>query len=210
VQRDLESPARHPQEKTGDRPTVAPRIVLAKFTPGPAALRNKTYPPRIILGALTDYNLGYSLNTTAARLQKKANRTVSASPICAWLDEHKPHKLPAPAHRGPHFGSRCRGLYAISSSTTHGSTGSRTTRAKLDFLRHGQLDERRAGSVGSTACFAKLTDFLETIPDRADTAVCQLQTWTASLCSSADDPEQTSTELLRRAATPYGAQTRHF
>src|SRR6476619_2245912 len=31
------------------------------FTPGPAALHNKTYPLGMILSALTDYNLGYSL-----------------------------------------------------------------------------------------------------------------------------------------------------
>ena len=29
------------------------------FTPGPAALRNKTYPIRLVLQALTLYNLGY-------------------------------------------------------------------------------------------------------------------------------------------------------
>ena len=44
------------------------------FTPGPGALHNKTYPLRMILSALTDYNLGYSLQETAARLKKKTNR----------------------------------------------------------------------------------------------------------------------------------------
>src|SRR5215471_9824966 len=47
------------------------------FTPGPAALRNKTYPLRIILTALSDYDLGYTLEETAARLKKKINRRVS-------------------------------------------------------------------------------------------------------------------------------------
>src|SRR6266853_5977191 len=51
------------------------------FTPGPAALHNKTYPLRMILSALTDYNLGYSLADTASRLKKKTNRRVSASTI---------------------------------------------------------------------------------------------------------------------------------
>src|SRR4030081_2738631 len=37
-------------------------------TPGPAALHNRTYPLRMILSALTDYDLGYSLNETAASL----------------------------------------------------------------------------------------------------------------------------------------------
>ncbi len=48
------------------------------ITPGPAALHNKTYPLRMILSALTDYDLGYTLEETAARLRKKAHRTVVA------------------------------------------------------------------------------------------------------------------------------------
>src|SRR6202045_440030 len=55
------------------------------FTPGPAALRNKTYPLRMILSALTDYDLGYSLEETAARLKKKTRRTVSPATISPWL-----------------------------------------------------------------------------------------------------------------------------
>src|ERR1700693_4242034 len=46
------------------------------FTPGPAALHHKTYPLRMILAALTDYDTGYTLEQTAARLTKKAHRTV--------------------------------------------------------------------------------------------------------------------------------------
>ena len=61
------------------------------FTPGPAALHNKTYPLRMILSALTDYNLGYTLEETAARLKKKAHRRVSPSTITTWLDEYKQH-----------------------------------------------------------------------------------------------------------------------
>jgi transposase-like protein len=61
------------------------------FTPRPAALRNKTYPLRMILSALTDYNCGFTLEQTAARLQKKAHRRVSPSTITSWLDEYKQH-----------------------------------------------------------------------------------------------------------------------
>src|SRR2546430_11441913 len=61
------------------------------FTPGPAALHNKTYPLRMILSALTDYDLGYTLEETAAHLRKKAHRSVSASTIASWLDDHKQH-----------------------------------------------------------------------------------------------------------------------
>jgi transposase-like protein len=46
------------------------------FTPGPAALHNKTYPLRMILSALTDYDTGYTLQETAARLKKKTIRSI--------------------------------------------------------------------------------------------------------------------------------------
>ncbi len=61
------------------------------FTPGPGALHNKTYPLRMILDALTTYNLGYSLHETAARLKRKTNRTVSRSTITNWLHEYRKH-----------------------------------------------------------------------------------------------------------------------
>src|ERR1700675_608362 len=61
------------------------------FTPGPAALRNKTYPLRMILSALTDYDIGYTLEETAGRLKQKTNRSVSPSTIAAWLQQYKRH-----------------------------------------------------------------------------------------------------------------------
>src|SRR5580700_5105902 len=61
------------------------------FTPGPLALRNRTYPLRMILAALTDYDIGYTLDETAARLKKKTKRTVSPSTIAAWLQEYRQH-----------------------------------------------------------------------------------------------------------------------
>jgi transposase-like protein len=61
------------------------------FTPGSAALHNKTYPLRMILSALTDYDLGYTLEATAARLKKRAHRSVSPSTITSWLNEYKQH-----------------------------------------------------------------------------------------------------------------------
>src|SRR6516164_9503201 len=59
------------------------------FTPGPAALRNKTYPIRLVLQALTLYDLGYSLNDTAKRLKSKSGRAVSPSTIANWIGAHK-------------------------------------------------------------------------------------------------------------------------
>jgi Fe2+ or Zn2+ uptake regulation protein len=61
------------------------------FTPGPAALRNKTYPLRMILSALTDYDTGHTLQETASRLKKGTNRNVSPSTIAAWLQQYKRH-----------------------------------------------------------------------------------------------------------------------
>jgi transposase-like protein len=61
------------------------------FTPGPAALRNKTYPIRLVLQALTLDNLGYSLNETARRLKSKSGRAVSPSTIANWIGAHKEH-----------------------------------------------------------------------------------------------------------------------
>jgi transposase-like protein len=130
------------------------------FTPGPAALRNKTYPLRMILSALTDYDLGFTLEQAAARLKKKTHRNVSLSTISAWLQEYKSHcsyrRLRAkglsrfPAHQT----IRSIKLYhrQIYSYAYH--------RPKLEFLRTGSLDEKRKGDNR----FAPLADFLERVP----------------------------------------------
>ena len=49
------------------------------FTPGPAAIRGKTYPLRTVLDALSTYSLGYSLVDTAARMKSKTGRPMSSS-----------------------------------------------------------------------------------------------------------------------------------
>jgi hypothetical protein len=59
------------------------------FTPAPAALRNKTYPLRVILDALTWYDLGYTLNDTRAKLKARYGLSVAASSITGWFAEHK-------------------------------------------------------------------------------------------------------------------------
>ena len=55
------------------------------------ALRNKTYPLRMILSALTDYDTGFTLEETAARLKKKTHRNVSPSTIASWLEQYMRH-----------------------------------------------------------------------------------------------------------------------
>jgi transposase-like protein len=47
------------------------------FTPNPAALRNKTYPLRIVLDAITQYDLGYSLDETADKVRARSVEVVS-------------------------------------------------------------------------------------------------------------------------------------
>ena len=53
------------------------------FTPGLSALHNKTYPLRMIFSALTDYDIGFTLEQTATRLKKKTHRTVSPSTVAS-------------------------------------------------------------------------------------------------------------------------------
>jgi transposase-like protein len=130
------------------------------FTPGPAALRNQTYPLRTILTALTDYNLGYSVEMTAARLQKKTGRHLSSSTITSWLREYRQHctyrRLRADALKRfpPEQTIRSIQLY-------HRQVyGYAYHRPKLDFARTGRLDDRRTGDTR----FAALADFLEALP----------------------------------------------
>jgi PD-(D/E)XK nuclease superfamily len=132
------------------------------FTPNPAALRNKTYPLRMILSALTEYDTGSSLRETAAWLKKKPNRTVSPSTITSWLQQYKRHcsyrRLRAlglsrfPANRTIHTVK----LYhrQVYSFAYHGP--------KLDLLREGALDDKRKGDKR----FAPLADFLERLPSK--------------------------------------------
>jgi len=130
------------------------------FTPGPSALHHKTYPLRMILSALTDYNLGYSLPQTAARLRKKTNRRVAASTIGAWLEEYKQHCT--------YRRLRAAGLQRFLAEQTirsiklyHRQVYSYAYhRPKLDFVRNGTLDDKRRGD----SRFATLADFLESVP----------------------------------------------
>jgi ATP-dependent exoDNAse (exonuclease V) beta subunit len=134
------------------------------FTPGPAALRNKTYPLRMILSALTDYDTGHTLQETAARLKTRTNRSVSPSTIATWLEQYKRHC----SYRR----LRAEGLTRFPANQTIRSIklyhrqvyAYAYHRAKLDLLRDGTLDDKRTASAASTARFAPLADFLESIP----------------------------------------------
>ena len=130
------------------------------FTPGPAALHNKTYPLRMVLSALTDYNVGYSLHETAARLKKKTNRSVSPSTITTWLRQYKDHCT--------YRRLRADGLARFPAEQTIRSIkmyhrqvyAYAYHRPKLELVRGGSLDDKRRGDTR----FAGLADFLEAIP----------------------------------------------
>jgi hypothetical protein len=113
------------------------------FTPGPQAIRNKTYPLRTVIDALSTYSIGYSLEDTAARVKSKSGRHIGASTVAGWLAQHKDlmsylrlrdkgrHLFP------PEQTIRSIKLYhrQIYRYAFH--------RPKLEFLRHGELDDIR-------------------------------------------------------------------
>src|SRR5579872_6687958 len=130
------------------------------FTPGPSKLHNKTYPLRMILSALTDYDTGYTLEETAARLKKKTHRNVSPSTVASWLEQYKRHC----SYRR----LRAQGLSRFPANQTiraiklyHRQVYSFAYhRPKLHLLRAGVLDDKRKGDTR----FAPLADFLEHVP----------------------------------------------
>jgi len=81
------------------------------FTPGPEAIRNKTYPLRTVIDALSTYSLGYSLEDTAERIKSKSGRAIGASTVAGWLAQHKDlmsylrfarqRSAPLPSRAGP-------------------------------------------------------------------------------------------------------------
>jgi hypothetical protein len=114
----------------------------------------------MILSAITDYDIGYSLEETAARLQKKSHRHVSPSTIRAWLEQYQNHC--------PYRRLRSRGLKRYRAPQTIRSIklyhwqvyAYAYHRPKLEFVRAGTLDDKRPGD----ARFAALADFLENVP----------------------------------------------
>jgi hypothetical protein len=130
------------------------------FTPGPRAMRNKTYPLAEILEAMTTYNRGYSLEETARRLSSRHGHTVSPATISRWLAAHPDlttyRRLRTPGLKlfKPPQIIRTVKMYhrQVYEFSYH--------RAKLAFLRDGALDDRRSGD----ARFAPLADFIEQVP----------------------------------------------
>lgn len=131
-----------------------------RFTPGPRALRAKTYPVAEILDAITAYNRGDSLEEVSRRLSSRHGHAISPSTISRWLSAH-PHLTTYRRLR-----ERGRGLFSPPrlirmTKLYHAQVYEfGYHRAKLAFLREGALDDRRAGDRR----FAPLADFLENVP----------------------------------------------
>ena len=130
------------------------------FTPGPAAIRGKTYPLRTVIDALSTYSLGYSLEDTAARVKSNSGRHIASSTIAAWLAQH--HELLSYLR----FRDRGRHLFppaqAIRSIKLYHRQIYRYAfhRPKLELLRRGDLDDKRMGDTR----FAAVANFLEAVP----------------------------------------------
>ena len=59
------------------------------FTLAAPALRSKTYPLHVVLGAITLFGLGYTLEQTADKIKSRFGRRAGRSTIAAWLAEHR-------------------------------------------------------------------------------------------------------------------------
>lgn len=130
------------------------------FTPGPAAIRGKTYPLRTVLNALSTYSLGYSLDETAGRIKSKSGRKIGGSTIAGWIEQHRDLMS--------YLRLRERGRHLFPPEQTVRSIklyhrqlyGYAFHRSKLELLRRGELDDKRSGDTQ----FAPLANFLEAVP----------------------------------------------
>jgi transposase-like protein len=130
------------------------------FTPGPQAIRGKTYPLRIVINALSTYSLGYSLEDTAARVKSKSGRKIGSSTIAGWLEQHRDlMSYLRLRESGRHLFPPEQTIRSI--KLYHRQVyGYSFHRAKLELLQRGQLDDKRAGDTH----LAPLANFLEAVP----------------------------------------------
>ena len=130
------------------------------FTPGPAAIRGKTYPLRTVIDALSTYSVGYSLEETAKRIRPRSGRSVGSSTVAGWLAQHQAlMSYMRLRDRGRHLFPPEQTIRTI--KLYHRQIyGYAFHRPKLEFLRRGELDDKRSGDTR----FAPLGNFLEAIP----------------------------------------------
>jgi transposase-like protein len=148
------------QKKFGRVRILRCRSCGRRFTPAPFALRNKTYPAREILDAITLYNRGYSLAETSERLSSRFGHRVNPSTISRWVNEYP--KITTYRRLRP----RGKKLFTPTATIRSIKLYHRQVyefayhRPKLALLRAGQLDDKRKND----ARFAPLADFLESVP----------------------------------------------
>jgi predicted RNA-binding Zn-ribbon protein involved in translation (DUF1610 family) len=126
------------------------------FTPAPPELRAKTYPLRVILDAITLYNLGYTLAEVSAKLKTRSGYRVPPSTLAAWIAEHRDVTAYA------RLREEGRALFKPSQAIRTTKLYHRQVyeyayhQPKLAFLRQSDEHDR----------FANLADFLEAVPER--------------------------------------------
>jgi transposase-like protein len=131
------------KKKHEDVPLFLCRSCGRKFTVGPRAIRNKTYPLPEILEALSLYDRGNTLEATADKISSRYGHRVAPSTISRWLSEHPTlttyRRLRECGRRlfTPTQIIRTQKLYhrQVYEFAYH--------RAKLAFLRDGTLDDKR-------------------------------------------------------------------
>src|SRR6266436_4695054 len=64
------------------------RECLRKFSTAPG--KNKTYPPHVILEAVSTYNLGNSITDTQRTIRKRLHVDIPEGTIRSWIRAHKP------------------------------------------------------------------------------------------------------------------------
>jgi hypothetical protein len=124
------------------------------LTPAPAALRNKTYPLRVIIEALTAYCIGYSHAETIRHIKAKTGRLISDSTLSNWIAEH--HELLSYRRLRDAGRKRFSPEQTIRSIKLYHRQVYRYSfhQPKLELVRESEEHER----------FAPVIDFLEAIP----------------------------------------------
>ena len=137
----------------------------ASFTAAPGTLKNKTYPLSTVLRSITEFNRGTPLNEIAAKIRARSGQSVAVSTIESWLADY-PH-LTTYRHLRAGGSKLFRPNQIIRSIKLYHRQVYEFGyhRAKLAFLKNGSLDAKRVGDPSrSSARFALLADFLESIP----------------------------------------------
>lgn len=143
------------------------------FTPGPRALRNKTYPLAEILEAITTYNRGHRLAETSALLSSRYGHAVSAPTISRWVNQHPALTTYSRLRSAGKRLYSPRRLIRTSKLYHRQVYEFSYLRAKLDLLRKDALDpfiQKR-----SSESFHSLADFIESIPTTCPHALFKVE-----------------------------------